>query len=69
METFHAVFLLVVNQWVCEYLSGDIHTKSRVLAIITLFRVIVSIDLITTLGSVGCYILLAACKVEMLVKR
>ena len=48
---------------------SDILTKSRVLATITIFRVIISIDLITTLGSVGCYILLPACKVEMPVKR
>ena len=49
MDTFYAVFLLVVKQWVPLW---DIHTKSRVLATITIFRVIISIDLITTLGSV-----------------
>ena len=36
----------------------------------TIFRVIISIDLITTVGSVGCYILLLpACKLEMRVKK
>ena len=55
-----------VSIWV---LLWDIHTKSRVLVTITKFRVIISIDLITTLGSVGCYILLPTCKIEIWVKR
>ena len=55
-----------VSMWVPLW---DIHTKYRALVIITLFRVIISISLITTLESVGCYILLTACKVEMRVKR
>ena len=46
-----------VSMWVP---LRDIHTKSRVLATIR-FRVIISIDLITTLGSVGWY---TACKVK-----
>ena len=36
------------------------HKKFRVLATITKFRVIISIVLITTLESFGCYILLFA---------
>ena len=47
----------------------DIHTKSRVLATISKFRVIISINLITTLESAGCYMLLPAFKVEMPVKK
>ena len=47
----------------------DIHTKSRVIATNTIFKVIISIVSITVLGSVGSYILLPACKVEMQVKR
>ena len=42
--------------------------KSRVLATIAKFRVIISIVLITTSGSFGFYILLSACKVEMWAK-
>ena len=67
MDTFYAVFLLVVNQYVCTSMRHP--CKTRVLATITKFRVIISINLITTLGSVACYILLPACKVEMQVKR
>ena len=53
---------LAVNQWACLY---DIPTKFRIF-VTKIFRVIISIDLITTLGSVGCYILLLpACKGEM----
>ena len=44
------------------------HKKSRILATITKFRVIISIVLITTSGSFGFYILLSACKVEMRAK-
>ena len=55
-----------VSLWVTLW---DIHTKSRVLATITKFRVIISIDLITILRSNDCYILLPAFKVKMRVER
>ena len=56
---------LVVNQSARLY---DIPAKFRT-SVTKIFRVIISIDLITTLGSVGCYILLLpACKGEMWVK-
>ena len=69
MDTFHAVFLLVVNQWVCQYLYKTSIRSPGSLPPLQKSRVIISIDLITTLGSVDCYILLPACKVEMRVKR
>ena len=60
--------LLVNHGHVSTFVS--IHTKFRAFDTTTIFRVIISIDLITTLGSVGCYILLLpAYKVEMQVKR
>ena len=65
---FHVVFLLVMNQWVCESFY-ETPSKVQVLATITKFWVIISIVLIATLGSFGCYILLSACQVEMRVKR
>lgn len=47
-----------------------IHTMSRALVTIRIFRVVISTDLITTLGGIACYILLLpACKVEMRVKK
>ena len=52
---------------VCEYYNNIIIIVYYI--IIVIFRVIISIDLIAALGSVGCYILLPACKVEMRVKR
>ena len=67
-DIFHVVFLLVMNQWVCESFY-ETPSKVQVLATITKFWVIISIVLIATLGSFGCYILLSACQVEMRVKR
>ena len=48
----------------------DVHSNSRALVTIAIFRTIISIGLITTLGKAVCCILVpTACKVEMRVKR
>ena len=55
-------YVVIVNQWHLYKFQSLITTA--------IFRVIISIDLITSLGIVVCYILLLpACKVEMRVKR
>ena len=55
-----------VSMWVPLW---DIYTKSRDFFTIKKIQIIISIDLITALGSVGCYILLPAFKAESRVKR
>ena len=58
---------LAVSMWAP---LQDIHRKSRAFVSPQQYSVIISVDSITTLQSVGCYILLLpVCKVEIQVKR
>lgn len=59
-----------VSKWACEDLCKTSHIKCIALVSRKIFRIIMSIDLITTLGTTVCYILLLlACKIEIRVKR
>ena len=70
MDTFYGHSVSTGSEPVSIWVPlWDIHTKSRVIVFFTIFRVIISIAFITTLGNVGCYILLPASKVKMREKR
>ena len=62
--------LLAVNQWACEHLCKTSIQRPGLLSSQQCSQPLYQSILITTLGSVGCYILLLpACKIETRMKR
>ena len=69
LEDFEWLSSGPVSKWACEDLCKTSHIKCIALVTRKIFRIIMSIDLITTLVTTVCYILLLlACKIEIRVK-